>query len=111
MSQLVFVWVLIWGTYLKFHLVSALNWSFFRYLSQLYSHPEWPQKTPGELRGELQENIEKSPFWLLGPNSMYKYLSRIIAKRRNGQPISFTDFFGHLVGETILSGVRIIHTI
>lgn len=72
------------------------------YLSQLYSNPDWPQKTPGELREELGRNIEHSPFWLLKPQSLYTYVSRIVQKRRQGQPVSFTDFFGCLVGDTIL---------
>ncbi|XP_062622371.1 cytosolic phospholipase A2-like [Saccostrea cucullata] len=72
------------------------------YLSQLYSHPDWPKKTPGELQEELGRNIEHSPFWLLKPQSLYTYVSRIVQKRRQGQPVSFTDFFGCLVGDTIL---------
>lgn len=72
------------------------------YLSQLYSHPEWPQKSPNDLKEELKLNIDSSPFWLLGPQSMYRYIRRIMEKRRQGQPVSFTDFFGHLVGETLL---------
>ncbi|XP_060074734.1 cytosolic phospholipase A2-like [Ylistrum balloti] len=72
------------------------------YLSQLYTHPEWPKRSPLDLQEELKSNIDSSPFYLLGPNSMYSYVSRIMEKRRQGQPVSFTDFFGHLVGETLL---------
>ena len=72
------------------------------YLSQLYSNPDWPKKSPKELQPQLRDNIDSSPFLLLGPTSMYKYLSNIIQKKRQGQPVSFTDFFGHLVGETLL---------
>ena len=77
-------------------------------MSQLYSNPDWPKKSPKELQPQLRDNIDSSPFLLLGPTSMYKYLSNIIQKRRQGQPVSFTDFFGHLVGETLLQEVRII---
>ena len=76
-----------------------------RYLSTLYSHPEWPEKSPSQLRQELRDSIKSTPLWLLNPASIYRYLSRIIAKRSQGQPVSFTDFFGHLVGETLLQGV------
>ena len=76
-----------------------------RYLSTLYSHPDWPEKSPSQLRQELRESIKSTPLWLLNPASIYRYLSRIIAKRSQGQPVSFTDFFGHLVGETLLQGV------
>ncbi|KAK7094705.1 cytosolic phospholipase A2-like isoform X2 [Littorina saxatilis] len=72
------------------------------YLSHLYSHPDWPERTPGELREELRNSVDSSPFWLLGPQSMFRYIKRIMEKRRQGQPVSFTDFFGHLVGETLL---------
>lgn len=78
-----------------------------RYLSQLYSHPDWPNKTPKELQEELGRNIENSPFWLLNPQSLYTYVSRIVKKRQQGQPVSFTDFFGCLVGDTILKNVSL----
>ncbi|XP_071097196.1 cytosolic phospholipase A2-like [Haliotis cracherodii] len=74
------------------------------YISQLYSHPDWPRKTPNQMKEELKENIQSSPFWLLNPQSMYRYIRRIMEKRQHGQPVSFTDFFGHLVGETLLKG-------
>ncbi|KAK3600352.1 hypothetical protein CHS0354_015949 [Potamilus streckersoni] len=74
------------------------------YLSTLYSHPDWPEKTPNDLKGEIRNSISSSLFWLLNPQSMYRYMSRIMEKRRHGQPVSFTDFFGHLVGETLLKG-------
>lgn len=75
----------------------------------MYSNPEWPKKSPKELQPQLKDNIDSSPFLLLGPRSMYKYVSNIIEKRRQGQPVSFTDFFGHLVGETLLHEVRVIY--
>ncbi|KAK6195024.1 hypothetical protein SNE40_000542 [Patella caerulea] len=74
------------------------------YISQLYSNPEWPLKSPGDLNQQLKLNIDSSPFWLIKPQSMYRYMKLIMEKRRHGQPVSFTDFFGHLVGETILKG-------
>ena len=50
-------------------------------------------------------NIDSSLLWLLTPQSVYRYMDRIMKKRQNGQPVSFTDFFGHMVGETLLKGV------
>ena len=32
-------------------------------------------------------------------------MDSILAKRKEGQAVSFTDFFGHLVGETLLKNV------
>ncbi|GFY73750.1 cytosolic phospholipase A2 [Trichonephila inaurata madagascariensis] len=74
------------------------------YLSTLYSHPDFPAKSPGELLDELKVNVRHSPFWLLSPRSMYRYISKIKEKHKNGQPVSFTDFFGHLLGDTLLKG-------
>ncbi|XP_053380561.1 cytosolic phospholipase A2-like [Mercenaria mercenaria] len=74
------------------------------YLSTLYSHPDWPEKSPRELRNELRDSIDSSPFWTLSPASLWRYWDRVKAKRDQGQPVSFTDFYGHLVGETLLQG-------
>ena len=76
-----------------------------RYLSTLYSHPRWPDMHPGEMLSELMNNIDKSLAWLLAPSSFFRYLNSVLTKRRQGQPVSFTDFFGHMVGETLLKGV------
>ena len=78
----------------------------FRYISTLYSHLDWPQMKPGNMQEELKNNIDSSLVWLLSPQSIYRYLDRILQKRKNGQPISFTDIFGHLVGETLMKDVR-----
>ena len=83
-----------------------LHLNYFRYISQLYSHPDYPEKSPGELQKELRANVTSS--WvsnLFSARSMYRYVSNIIEKRRTGQPVSFTDFFGWLVGETLLPKV------
>lgn len=74
------------------------------YLSTLYSHSEWPNIKPEEVQEELKYNIDSSLLWLLKPQSIYRYLDRILHKKQMGQPVSFTDFFGHMVGETILKG-------
>ncbi|XP_054709516.1 cytosolic phospholipase A2-like [Uloborus diversus] len=78
--------------------LSGSSW----YLSTLYSHPEFPEKSPTDLLEEFKRSVCRSPFWLLSPNSMYRYISTIRAKYKNGQPVSFTDFFGHLLGDTLL---------
>ncbi|KAJ7365494.1 Cytosolic phospholipase A2 [Desmophyllum pertusum] len=73
------------------------------YLSTLYSHPEWPYVHPRVVRDTLKENINDNWMWLMiTPSWMYKHLKIIMEKKRRGQPVSFTDFFGYLVGETIL---------
>lgn len=80
--------------------LSGSSW----YLSTLYSHPRWPHMNPGDLQDELKHNIDKSLVRLLGPYSVLRYLDSVLKKRKDGQPISFTDFFGHMVGETLLKG-------
>ena len=60
---------------------------------------------PGEMQSELMTNIQNSLLQLLGPGSISRYIHSVLEKRRQGQPVSFTDIFGHLVGETLLKGV------
>ncbi|KAL4219877.1 Cytosolic phospholipase A2 [Mactra antiquata] len=80
--------------------LSGSSW----YISTLYSHPQWPKMAPGAMQDELKNNIDSSLLWLLSPQGVYRYMDRIMKKRQNGQPVSFTDFFGHMVGETLLRG-------
>ena len=42
---------------------------------------------------------------MVTPSWMYRHLKIIMGKKRRGQPVSFTDFFGYLVGDTILKDV------
>ncbi|PFX34527.1 cytosolic phospholipase A2-like [Stylophora pistillata] len=73
------------------------------YLSTLYSHPEWPKAHPCEIKRDLRKNVKDNWMWLLlTPSWMYNHVNIILDKRSRGQPVSFTDFFGYLVGETIL---------
>lgn len=82
--------------------------AYFRYLSTLYSHPEWPTVHPHQIRQELKENVKDNWMWLLlTPSWLYTHMSIILRKKSRGQPVSFTDFFGYLVGETILKDVSL----
>lgn len=79
---------------------------YFRYLSTLYSHPDWPNTHPRVVRDELRDNIDDNWVWMmLTPSWLYRHLKILAQKKRRGQPVSFTDFFGYLVGETILKDV------
>ncbi|KAL3846623.1 hypothetical protein ACJMK2_017598 [Sinanodonta woodiana] len=80
--------------------LSGSSW----HISNLYSHPDWPKMNPGDIQEEVKNNVDSSPIWLLTPQSIYRYMDRIMLKRKRGQPVSFTDFFGHMVGETLLKG-------
>ena len=79
----------------------------FRYLSTLYSHPSFPDKQIAHnIIPELKTAVEK--YWQkhLSPPWSSKYLKKIISKSVRGQPVSFTDFFGYLVGQQLLKRVR-----
>lgn len=78
------------------------------YLSTLYSHPEFPNIHPKIVEDELRKNVEDNWIWLLTPAWLYKHIKIIHEKKKRGQPISFTDFFGYLVGETILKDRKTI---
>ncbi|BFZ00505.1 hypothetical protein BsWGS_03542 [Bradybaena similaris] len=73
-------------------------------LSTLYSHPKWPNLDMNEFLDELKHNIDKSLLRFLNASTMYSYLRFMIQKRKDGQPVSFTDIFGRMVGETLLKG-------
>lgn len=73
------------------------------YLSTLYSHPDWPNAHPCKIKDDLRKNVKDNWMWLLlTPSWMYNHVNIILEKRSRGQPVSFTDFFGYLIGETIL---------
>nr|CAD7590830.1 unnamed protein product [Timema genevievae] len=67
-----------------------------RYLSDLYSHPEFPTKSPGDLQPELQRKVTGGWKKVLCPKRMFRYLKAIRRKHKTGQPVSFTDLFGHM---------------
>ncbi|CAL1537190.1 unnamed protein product [Lymnaea stagnalis] len=71
------------------------------YLSQLYSHSDWPNITPGVQREEVKNNIDHSFLWLFKTHGI-AFVKEVWKKRSRGEPVSFTDLFGHLVGNTLL---------
>ncbi|XP_059141098.1 cytosolic phospholipase A2-like [Physella acuta] len=77
--------------------LSGSSW----YLSQLYSHPEWPNVSPGQQLQEIKHNIDHSFLWLFKTHGIY-FVKEVWKKRSRGEPVSFTDLFGHLVGNTLL---------
>ena len=78
-------------------------------MSTLYSHPDFPhdKQIAQKMIPELRAAVEK--YWQvhLSPPWSSKYLKKIIAKSVRGQPVSFTDFFGYLVGQQLLKKVII----
>ena len=77
-------------------------------MSVLYSHPDFPKVGLRKVIEELRENVKDNWVWLLvNAPWLYKRITDLTQKKRGGQPVSFTDFFGFLIGDTILKGVSI----
>ncbi|KAH9488996.1 Cytosolic phospholipase A2 [Bulinus truncatus] len=73
-------------------------------LSSLYSHPKWPNMDMDEFLDELKNSIDKSLLRFFNASTIYNYAKFMVQKRKEGQPVSFTDIFGRMVGETLLNG-------
>ncbi|KAJ7340267.1 Cytosolic phospholipase A2 [Desmophyllum pertusum] len=77
--------------------LSGGNW----FLSMLYSHPEWPMIHPEVMRKELRDILKDN--WLMeklfSPSWLLENILIIEGKRKRGQPTSFTDLYGYLVGD------------
>uniref|UniRef100_A0A671P445 Phospholipase A2 n=1 Tax=Sinocyclocheilus anshuiensis TaxID=1608454 RepID=A0A671P445_9TELE len=74
------------------------------YMSMLYSHPEFPAKGPGDINMELMNRVSNSPLKLLLPQNINRYVKALWKKKSAGQPVTFTDIFGMLIGETLIPG-------
>lgn len=81
-----------------------------RYMSTLYSHPEFPEKGPKDINQELMKRVSNNPLKLLMPQHIKRYIKALWKKKANGQPVTFTDIFGMLIGETLIPEVRRLHT-
>nr|XP_023660295.1 cytosolic phospholipase A2-like [Paramormyrops kingsleyae] len=74
------------------------------YMSKLYSHPDFPTKGPSEINQELTKSVANSPMRLLTPQHLYQYVHVLQSKKAAGQPVTFTDIFGMLIGNTLIPG-------
>ncbi|XP_065410526.1 cytosolic phospholipase A2 isoform X3 [Chrysemys picta bellii] len=72
------------------------------YMSTLYSHPDFPRKGPKEINEELMNCVSHNPLLLLTPQKVKRYIEALWNKKRSGQPVTFTDIFGMLIGETLI---------
>ncbi|KAK7889301.1 hypothetical protein WMY93_024861 [Mugilogobius chulae] len=72
------------------------------YMSTLYSHPDFPNKGPKEINHELMKRVSSNPLRLLLPQHITNYIQALWAKKATGQPVTFTDIFGMLIGETLI---------
>lgn len=75
-------------------------------MSSLYSHPDFPNKGPKEVNQELMSRINSNPLRLLLPKHISNYIQALWTKKATGQPVTFTDIFGMLIGETLIPSVR-----
>lgn len=82
-----------------------LFWLFYRYMSTLYSHPDFPEKGPEQINEELMKNVSHNPLLLLTPQKVKRYVESLWKKKSSGQPVTFTDIFGMLIGETLIQNV------
>ncbi|KAJ7986244.1 hypothetical protein DPEC_G00337940 [Dallia pectoralis] len=72
------------------------------YMSTLFSHPDFPAKGPKEINAELMKSVSSNPLRLLLPQHITNYIQALWSKKANGQPVTFTDIFGMLIGETLI---------
>ncbi|NXM42323.1 PA24A phospholipase, partial [Gymnorhina tibicen] len=72
------------------------------YMSTLYSHPDFPAKGPREINEELMNSVSHNPLLLLTPQKVKRYIEALWNKKSSGQPVTFTDIFGMLIGETLI---------
>lgn len=79
-----------------------------RYMSSLYSHPDFPNKGPKDVNQELKNRISSNPLRLLLPKHITNYIQALWTKKATGQPVTFTDIFGMLIGETLIPSVRVV---
>ncbi|KAF2984620.1 hypothetical protein EK904_003567, partial [Melospiza melodia maxima] len=72
------------------------------YMSTLFSHPDFPAKGPKEINEELMHSVSHNPLLLLTPQKVKRYIEALWNKKSSGQPVTFTDIFGMLIGETLI---------
>lgn len=77
-----------------------------RYMSTLYSHPDFPDRGPKDINKELMNRVSSNPLRFLMPQHVTNYIQALWTKKATGQPVTFTDIFGMLIGETLIPAVR-----
>lgn len=79
-----------------------------RYMSTLYSQPDFPDRGPKDINKELMNRVSSNPLRLLMPPHITNYIQALWTKKATGQPVTFTDIFGMLIGETLIPAVRAV---
>lgn len=75
-------------------------------MSTLYSNPDFPNKGPKDINSELMKRVSSNPLRLLMPQHITHYIQALWTKKASGQPVTFADIFGMLIGETLIPSVR-----
>ncbi|CAG0886325.1 unnamed protein product [Cyprideis torosa] len=79
--------------------LSGSSW----YLSTLYSHPDFPKAaSPRDVQAELCARICLDWKRFLSLSNLNKYRQAFLQKKSLGQPVSFADIFGMLLGDVLL---------
>ena len=75
--------------------LSGSSW----YLSTLYNSRHLNTK---QVNQEIKSRIENNKLKLLAPEKLRGYIKCLWEKHKRGQPVSFTDIFGCMIGEVLL---------
>ncbi|XP_063226511.1 cytosolic phospholipase A2-like isoform X2 [Bacillus rossius redtenbacheri] len=78
--------------------LSGSSW----YVADLYSRPDFPARSPGKLQQQLLDKLTGGWLKVFCPSRVAAHLCSMSRKKRAGQPVSFTDLFGHLVADLVL---------
>merc|ERR1719259_99366 len=76
--------------------LSGSSW----YMSHLYSQKSFPNTDHEDLMRQMKAAVTEGWKWKL--TNSPSYVSQMLRKYSNGQPVSFTDFFGHILGDVLL---------
>ncbi|RXG53242.1 hypothetical protein Avbf_05301 [Armadillidium vulgare] len=79
--------------------ISGLSGSSW-FISTLYAKDNFPDVTYEEIYEDLKKSVSQNWKWNLIHS--YRYVLDMMDKSRKGQPVSFTDIFGHLLGDVLL---------
>ncbi|XP_069186264.1 cytosolic phospholipase A2 [Procambarus clarkii] len=70
------------------------------YISTLYAHDSFPNVPHVQVQKELEGSVTEG--WKRHLMRTPQYVASMVAKYKQGQPVSLTDFFGHLLGDVLL---------
>ena len=75
-------------------------------MSHLFTNPDWPESLPDNLEKKLKTSLTSSfPNRLLRPDNFYRNIKALRKKKASGRDVSFTDFFGYVIGQTLQNDV------